>query len=447
MPPGPHRPWPDSASGGNKALRGVLRYGPVRVVREIAALRRWRSGQRRVSAAAEDLVEDAADDIGDSAAFDLIEKAVGDRVQPLDDGRSPLLLDDAPALARLAMGDAFVLAERALRSWEQPLGALGPWLTRWVNARHGVQHVVEIPYPIDHVLFRSDPEDGNRDPIVALDLGTCLQRSNAVLGLRALESVARTVVGARAVVFSSRPLKAEPDLGAGAVAAGVRWIGALEREERAEFMRQTAVLIVPTFSNPPLEMLEAMACGVMIVAPGVISNTWILENGRTAITAAPHAEDLALGVERALRDPELGRRIADGARASVTGMTIESAVDAWRRASEGDRPDGGLTPPPWPVLRPSEPPGARPILHALRFAEERNAALELAVRALEHSVPARAAAWLSLRPGPLPPPHARPWPKDADVFIKLVRTFRHYGPAAFAREIRDGVRWWRTQRR
>ena len=474
LPPGPHRLWPDSASGAGKLARGLFRYGPIRVAREMIALRRWQAGERASSSDAADLSEGAvlsASITGASIVADGYPTALASLGKELvkaasaipaaSTTRPPLLLIDEPALARFAMGDDFLLAERSVSTSAGPIMTLGPWLARWIVARYDAATPIEIPYPVDTSTFSMGRPAGERDPIVTLDLAICDQRSNTVLGLRTLELVAQLVPGARAMVFSSRALGAEPTLDPTAAVAGVTWAGVLDQKARAALLQKAAVLVIPTFTNPPLEAVEAMACGCVIAAPDVISSAWLLKDGLTAMTAPPHADALALSVARVLRDRELRDRIVRGAAKVVAGMSVERAAEAIGEAAStvgsepcsttgsmsgsasDERDSAEQDAVSWLALRPAETRASGPLLNALRFAEQRNAALALEVEAIEASAPARAAAWMSLSPRPLPLPEARPWAPDAGLITKLARTFMHYGPAAFVREVRDGVRWRR----
>src|SRR5258706_16056296 len=68
----------------------------------------------------------------------------------------------------------------------------------------------------------------------------------------------------------------------------------------------------------PKVLLEAMACGVPCVASDCAGNRSLVTHERTGLLFDPHEpRELAHCLDRLLKDPALGRRLADAARAEV----------------------------------------------------------------------------------------------------------------------------------
>jgi glycosyltransferase involved in cell wall biosynthesis len=97
--------------------------------------------------------------------------------------------------------------------------------------------------------------------------------------------------------------------------------GALDRQEKIEFLRNLDVMSVPaTYDEPKgLSLLEAMACGVPVVQPRRGSFTELIEKTRAGILVEADAADrLADGLLTIWKNPslaeELGRNGFEGVR-------------------------------------------------------------------------------------------------------------------------------------
>jgi glycosyltransferase involved in cell wall biosynthesis len=97
--------------------------------------------------------------------------------------------------------------------------------------------------------------------------------------------------------------------------------GALDRQEKIEFLRNLDVMSVPaTYDEPKgLSLLEAMACGVPVVQPRRGSFTELIEKTRAGILVeADAADSLAEGLLTIWENPslaeELGRNGFEGVR-------------------------------------------------------------------------------------------------------------------------------------
>lgn len=88
------------------------------------------------------------------------------------------------------------------------------------------------------------------------------------------------------------------------------------------------VICIPSLMEGlPLVLLEAMYRGVPVVASRVGGIKEVVKNGENGLLVAPgEPEAIAGSVRRLLLDPELARRLADAARHTVQGFTIESMV-------------------------------------------------------------------------------------------------------------------------
>ena len=92
-----------------------------------------------------------------------------------------------------------------------------------------------------------------------------------------------------------------------------------ERSELIKYYRAASVYVAPTlYENLPIRVLEAMACGVPVVASDVCAIPEAVDNGVNGILIPPGSVDeLANAICCLLSDSKLCRKIGDNARKTV----------------------------------------------------------------------------------------------------------------------------------
>lgn len=96
------------------------------------------------------------------------------------------------------------------------------------------------------------------------------------------------------------------------LASEFHYRGALDREQKIEFLRHLDVLSVPATYDEPKGMflLEAMACGVPLVQPRRGAFTEIIEKTGGGLLVSPDdPESLGAGLSRIYADPALGKEL------------------------------------------------------------------------------------------------------------------------------------------
>ena len=127
------------------------------------------------------------------------------------------------------------------------------------------------------------------------------------------------------------------------LAADIRYRGELTLDDKVAFLQGLDLFVVPAEYDDPkgLSLIEAMACGVPVVAPRRGTYTELVERTGGGVLVEPEdpaALEQALGALAA--DPgrraELGRRAAEGVRArySTDEMTTR-ALDVYARLTAG----------------------------------------------------------------------------------------------------------------
>jgi colanic acid/amylovoran biosynthesis glycosyltransferase len=112
--------------------------------------------------------------------------------------------------------------------------------------------------------------------------------------------------------------------------ARVRLQGALPSVEVAERLRRADVLLLPSLAEGvPTVVLEAMACGVAVVASDCGGVREAVRDGVQGLLVAPRdAVGLAAALERCWRDPGLRSRLgAEGRRTVLSGFTLDRQLD------------------------------------------------------------------------------------------------------------------------
>jgi glycosyltransferase involved in cell wall biosynthesis len=113
--------------------------------------------------------------------------------------------------------------------------------------------------------------------------------------------------------------------------------GWLDSEETAEVLRQSDVLVLPTFiENLPMTILEAFACGVPVITTPVAAITEAVEHERNGLLVpVGDIEALTDAMRRLIEDPGLRRRLGrkareDHARAYDIRGYVTKLVSLWR---------------------------------------------------------------------------------------------------------------------
>jgi glycosyltransferase involved in cell wall biosynthesis len=232
-------------------------------------------------------------------------------------------------------------------------------LTRWVlgRARHvfaasrdiegrltgrlGVppERVSVVPCGVDTAIFRPAPDPGNDPvedpappgPVRLLFVGDMVppkgvpELVTAVLGLRAK--------GAALVLdlVGDGPLR--PELEARVAEAGqgdglrgtIRFWGTLPRPAVADRMRAAHALVLPSHNEgTPVSVMEALTCGVPVVASRVGGIPDLVADGEDGLLVPPKDPDaLAAALARLSEEPGLLSRLARGAAATGGRFSLD----------------------------------------------------------------------------------------------------------------------------
>jgi len=99
----------------------------------------------------------------------------------------------------------------------------------------------------------------------------------------------------------------------------VRFLGAIPHEQVYRFMKIADVFVLPSvMEGNPRVLLEAMLCGLPVVAYNVVGVNDVIINGKTGLLAEPfNVEDLSEAVRMLLTEPGLSTMLVNQAYATV----------------------------------------------------------------------------------------------------------------------------------
>lgn len=96
-------------------------------------------------------------------------------------------------------------------------------------------------------------------------------------------------------------------------------LGWVSGEEKGKYLSMCDIFVLPSyFEGQPVAVLEAMAASCAVVAAGVGGIPQMIENGINGILVEPESMDaLCAGLDKALSDPDLCKRLGEKAREKV----------------------------------------------------------------------------------------------------------------------------------
>ncbi|MBX5468682.1 MAG: glycosyltransferase family 4 protein [Thermoleophilaceae bacterium] len=174
----------------------------------------------------------------------------------------------------------------------------------------------------------------------ALAAGAARNGSDGELRLLYLGGFANPVKGGRVLVEAlPRIAAALPEArvvlaGPGAppqglAAPGARWVGWLPPERRDDELARCDVFVLPSLSEGlPMALLEAMALGKAVVATRAGGVPEVVSDGVDGLLVEPgDPAALAAAVARLASDPELRRRLGEGARQRAERLSDHDVAD------------------------------------------------------------------------------------------------------------------------
>ena len=122
--------------------------------------------------------------------------------------------------------------------------------------------------------------------------------------------------------------------------------GPADHADLPGLLRRAKVFVLPSlYEGHPKTLIEAMACGMPIVASDVPGIAGVVEHEKTGLLASTDASSLASAIERLLRDTQLREQLGDEARREAeTKYSLDRIV--CDEAAQLERAIASCSPPP-----------------------------------------------------------------------------------------------------
>lgn len=172
-----------------------------------------------------------------------------------------------------------------------------------------------LPFERVHVranCVRVEPSEPVGPETFAIFVG----RLSEEKGISSLLEAARLMATVKIKIIGTGPMEAAVREAA-LLAPNVQFLGPLPHSRTIEEMRRASVLIFPSlwYEIQPMTILEALACGVPVVATCLGEREEILKSGGAGCLFKPgDAKDLAAKVLRLMSEPRLRRDMSSAAR-------------------------------------------------------------------------------------------------------------------------------------
>ncbi|MEO6186940.1 MAG: glycosyltransferase family 4 protein [Steroidobacteraceae bacterium] len=103
------------------------------------------------------------------------------------------------------------------------------------------------------------------------------------------------------------------------LSARIHFAGYADQEGVLRYLQQSDAFILPSFAEGvPVSLMEAMACGVPVVATRVAGVSELIADGETGLLVhASDATSLCSAMKRYLTEPQLRQRVAEQARRTI----------------------------------------------------------------------------------------------------------------------------------
>ena len=207
----------------------------------------------------------------------------------------------------------------------------------YLASAHGVprERFHLLPNPVDTGLFApsataSGQDHGGqaaaREPIVAF-VGRLEPQKNVAALIEAM----RRIPDARLVIAGDGSQR--EDLERRAAGFPVQFTGVIPNAQLPGLLRGSDVFVLPSlYEGSPKALLEAMACGLAVVAADVPGTRGTVAHGVTGLLADPDPEALAAQIELLLSDTALRARLGAAARQyAVKHHSMAAVADAEAR--------------------------------------------------------------------------------------------------------------------
>lgn len=252
---------------------------------------------------------------------------------------------------QLALRPLLDLAEWSILARHDYTVAPSEWMRQQLIANgHPAERVTVVYNCVETDRFRPLPSGRRRltthegAPTVLFSGRPTMVKGAAILA-RAIPRILRDVPTAEFVFTGAAKEEFLPLLGDHSdVAAHIRFLGFLPQDELPKVVASTDLFVAPSlYENLPIRILDAMSCGVPVVASNICGIPEAVLHEETGLLVPPGSDEaLAAGVVRLLKDPALRSRLSRRAREfAVSRFGLDTFGAAMLRAYQRALGSGG----------------------------------------------------------------------------------------------------------
>ena len=113
----------------------------------------------------------------------------------------------------------------------------------------------------------------------------------------------------------------------------VLFVGGVANSEVPMWLNRGDIFLNTTHvHNTPVSVIEAMACGLVVISTNVGGLPYLLTDGEDALLVPPDdAEAMAAAVRRVLTEPGLAERLSANARRKAESFDWANVLPMWRK--------------------------------------------------------------------------------------------------------------------
>jgi glycosyltransferase involved in cell wall biosynthesis len=117
------------------------------------------------------------------------------------------------------------------------------------------------------------------------------------------------------------------------VADRITYPGGVAKQDVPLWLNRGDIFLNTTnVDNTPVSVLEAMACGLLVISTNVGGIPYLLQDGHDALLVPPNdAQAMAQAVRRVLTTCELAERLSDNARRKTEQMDWSVILPEWEK--------------------------------------------------------------------------------------------------------------------
>ena len=192
--------------------------------------------------------------------------------------------------------------------------------------RYGIApgKIAVIPNYVDVERFRPMPSV-ERQPGLICFVGRLEEQKNPIALLEAMRGLA----GAKLLMIGDGPLKASLQRKARERSVPVEFLGNVANDRLPELLNRAQLFALPSrYEGNPKALLEAMACGLPVIAARVPGVDQVIRHGKTGYVCEPGWQALHAGIRELLADPQRRAELGAAARESVVqSCSLERIVE------------------------------------------------------------------------------------------------------------------------